>query len=173
MPRLEEMFGLPDAPGPSKEKPNSGDHCKPIRLRNIYLASSWRNLLQPAILSILRRAGHTVYDFKNPAPGNTGFSWKEIHPDWENWMPQQYRDALDHPIAKAGFKSDIDALNACDTCVLLLPSGRSASWEFGYTLGQGKEGVVIMLDKFEPELMYLGNPILTSMNEVMDWAGLE
>lgn len=141
--------------------------------RSIYLASSWRNTLQPEILSILRDAGHTVYDFKNPIPGNHGFSWKQIHPNWENWTPQQYRDALEHPIAKAGFKYDMDALKACDTCVLLLPSGRSASWEFGWALGAGKRGAVIMLDKCEPELMYLGNPILTTIPEVMDWAGSE
>lgn len=137
---------------------------------NIYVASSWRNLLQPSIVSVLRSAGHTVYDFKNPAPDNHGFSWKEIHPDWENWTPEQYREALEHPIAKQGFKYDMDALKACDTCVLVLPSGRSASWEFGWALGNGKQGAIVMLDPCEPELMYLGNPILTTMTEVLMWA---
>jgi len=139
---------------------------------NIYVASSWRNYLQPAIVSVLRSAGHVVYDFKNPAPGNTGFSWRAIHEDWENWTPQQYREALDHPIAKAGYECDMMALHNCDVCVLVLPSGRSASWEFGWALGNGKRGAVVMLEKCEPELMYLGNPILTTMDEVMDWAGI-
>ena len=138
----------------------------------IYVASSWRNQLQPAIVSIMRSAGHEVYDFKNPAPGNNGFSWSQIDPDWENWTPQQYRKALEHPIAKAGYNCDMTALYDCDACVLVLPSGRSASWEFGWALGHGKQGAVIMLDKYEPELMYLGNPILTTIDEVMDWAGL-
>lgn len=140
---------------------------------NIYVASSWRNLLQPAIVTILRKCGHKVYDFRNPKPGYNGFNWSEIHPDWKNWTPQQYRNALEHPIAKAGFKNDIDALNACEACVLVLPSGRSASWEFGYVLGQGKAGAVVMFDKYEPELMYLGNSILTTPNEVFDWGGFE
>lgn len=139
----------------------------------IYVASSWRNMLQPAIVSMLRSCGHEVYDFRNPKPGDNGFSWREIHPDWENWTPQQYRDALEHPIAKAGFKNDIDALNDCDACVLVLPSGRSASWEFGYALGQGKSGAVVMFDACEPELMYLGNPILTTPDELLDWGGLK
>jgi hypothetical protein len=29
-----------------------------------------------------------------------------------------------------------------------------------------------MFEKCEPELMYSGQPILTSMNELFDWAGL-
>lgn len=138
----------------------------------VYVASSWRNTLQPAIVSIFRDAGHDVYDFKNPAPGNDGFRWTAIDPEWQDWTPEQYREALNHPIARAGFALDMDALKACDACVLVLPSGRSASFEFGWAIGAGKKGAVVMLDKCEPELMYLGNPILTTSKEVMNWADL-
>lgn len=119
---------------------------------------------------MLRSSGHEVYDFKNPAPDNTGFAWREIDGGWDTWTPQQYRAALEHPLAKRGFKHDMDALRGCDACVLVLPSGRSASWEFGWALGQGKIGAVVMFEKCEPELMYLGNPILTSPDELFDWA---
>jgi nucleoside 2-deoxyribosyltransferase len=137
----------------------------------IYVASSWRNLLQPGIVHALRRCGHDVYDFKNPAPGNKGFSWREIDPNWEQWTPEQYRQALQHPIAKAGYTADIDALKACDACVLLLPSGRSASWEFGYAMGQGKRGYVVQFEAFEPELMYREAQFITSMPELFDAFG--
>jgi hypothetical protein len=137
----------------------------------IYVASSWRNIIQTGIVVMLRRCGHEVYDFRNPAPGNSGFAWRSIHPDWENWTPKQYREALEHPIAKQGFEYDMNALRECDACVLVLPSGRSASFEFGWAIGAGKKGAVVMFDKCEPELMYLGNPILTSTNELFDWAG--
>lgn len=139
----------------------------------IYVASSWRNTIQPLIVGLLRSKGHEVYDFRNPAPGQNGFSWREIHPDWENWTPEQYREALKHPIAEHGFKFDMDALRACDACVLVLPSGRSASFEFGFALGQGKRGAVVMFERCEPELMYLGNPILTNVRELNDWAANE
>ena len=76
----------------------------------IYVASSWRNLLQPGIVHALRRCGHEVYDFKNPRPGDHGFAWSAIDPDWERWTVEQYRDALKHPVAQAGYASDIDAL---------------------------------------------------------------
>lgn len=137
----------------------------------IYVASSWRNMLQPVIVQLLRRCGHEVYDFRNPAPGDDGFSWREIHPEWEHWTPKEYRTALEHPAAKRGFDCDMNALRECDACVLVLPSGRSASFEFGWALGHGKRGAVIMLEKCEPELMFLGNPILTTMDEIFDWAG--
>jgi hypothetical protein len=134
----------------------------------IYVASSWRNLLQPGIVHALRKCGHEVYDFRHPAPGQNGFSWGEIDPDWQNWTPAQYRKALRHPIAVRGYENDINALRACDCCVLVLPSGRSASWEFGYAMGQGKRGVVVQLDELEPELMYREAEFCTTMDEVLD-----
>jgi hypothetical protein len=134
--------------------------------QKIYVASSWRNLLQPVVVTMLRGIGHEVYDFRNPAPGNKGFSWAQIDENWQSWSPAQYRDALRHPIAVAGYACDINALQACDTCVLVLPSGRSASWEFGYAMGAGKNGAVIMFEPCEPELMYREAEILVSTDDV-------
>ncbi len=125
--------------------------------RKIYVASSWRNAEQPTVVAALREAGHDVYDFRNPAPGNTGFAWSAIDPNWQNWSPAKFGHLLaTHPIAREGFGFDHRALNASDTCVLVLPCGRSAHLEAGYMAGQGKEVFVILHeDKFEPELMYL------------------
>ena len=147
----------------------------------IYVASSWRNLLQPAIVIALQRCGHKVYDFRNPIPDWTddgvgspepGFAWSSIDPNWKNWTAHEYREALQHPLAVKGYGHDIAALKACDACVLVLPSGRSASWEFGYAMGQGKQGTVVQLDEIEPELMYREAAIVTSMNELFDAFGL-
>ena len=46
----------------------------------IYVATSRRNLFQPAIVRALRGCGHEVYDFKNPAADHQGFSWQSIDP---------------------------------------------------------------------------------------------
>lgn len=132
----------------------------------IYVASSWRNLVQPAIVHLLRRSGHEVYDFRNPGEGVGGFSWAEIDPAWKSWTPEQYAAALKHPIAARGYRFDIEALNACDACVLVLPSGRSSSWELGYAMGAGKRGAVVMFEPCEPELMYRGADILTSPDDI-------
>lgn len=122
----------------------------------IYLASSWRNPYQPNYVASLRAAGHEVYDFRNPAPGDDGFRWSEIEPDWQEWDAERFRLALSHPIAQAGFARDFDALKWCDACVLLLPCGRSAHLELGRSIGAGKRTFVVLgPDHNEPELMYL------------------
>jgi nucleoside 2-deoxyribosyltransferase len=134
----------------------------------IYVASSWRNDVQPAVVEELRKLGYEVYDFKNPEPDNHGFHWSEIDPDWKNWTPDQFIEALGHPVAKKGFTSDMRALVGCDTCVLVLPSGRSAHLEAGYAVGAGKRLVIYISEPCETELMYLMTPYLcTSMDALI------
>lgn len=125
----------------------------PIRPRRIYVASSWRNPYQPRVIDALRNSGHQVYDFRNPYPGNTGFSWSSIDPNWKAWEPWEYVAALDHPAAKGGFASDFNAMKWADTFLLVLPSGRSAHLETGWACGQGKQTLVLTADGEEPELM--------------------
>ena len=139
-----------------------------IRPRKIYVASSWRNEQQPGVVRALRQSGHEVYDFKNPRPNDNGFHWSEIDEAWETWTPTEYRDALDHPIAKCGFASDFDAMKWADTFVLVLPCGRSAHLELGWACGQGKQ-TVILLDQMEPELMTkMVDHICVELDEVID-----
>ncbi len=137
--------------------------------RKIYVASSWRNKLQPRVVAALRAEGHEVYDFRNPEPGNDGFHWSAIDREWKYWNLRQYVHQIEtHAVAAAGFKLDRDALNWCDTLVLVSPCGRSAHLEAGYACGQGKD-VVFMLseENFEPELMYLlGSGFVTNTTEL-------
>jgi len=137
----------------------------------IYVASSWRNSLQPGIIHALRRCGHDTYDFRNPAQGRKGFAWSDIDNTWKSWNPKEYRIALQHSIAVEGYNYDISALRNCDACVMVLPCGRSANWEFGYAMGQGKRGFVIQFENQEPELMYREAEIITDMNEFFDIFG--
>jgi NTP pyrophosphatase (non-canonical NTP hydrolase) len=126
--------------------------------RNIYVASSWRNPIQQEIVRVLRGAGHAVYDFRNPTPDNYGFSWSAVNPDWLKWTPEQFITELysGHQAIEHGFAFDKNALDWADTCVLVLPCGRSAHLEAGYAAGQGKLTLFFLHpDKFEPELMYL------------------
>ena len=139
--------------------------------RRIYVASSWRNPIQPLAVEIFRQMGHEVYDFRNPRTGDIGFAWSDIDPDWLAWRPRPYREALKHPIAQAGFVSDFDAMKWADTFVLLLPCGRSAHLEAGWATGQGKPTCIVLHeDKFEPELMYLmADKIALTIEEACDW----
>ena len=135
----------------------------------IYVASSWRNAYQGVVVKELRKAGHEVYDFKNPAPGNVGFSWSLIDPNWKSWTDEEYIKALAHPIAVAGFFCDANAMNWADACVLVMPCGRSAHVEAGWMQGIGKITAVLLAEGDEPELMYklFGDQIFTDLNQVV------
>lgn len=122
----------------------------------IYVASSWRNTEQPSIVAALRADGHEVYDFKNPAEGDNGFSWRQIPgPPREEWTPEHFgRVVLQHPVAERGFNYDMTALRNATACVIVLPCGRSAHLEHGYSVGAGKLTIVYQPTLDEPELMY-------------------
>lgn len=140
----------------------------------IYVASSWRNETHPEIVMTLRRGSHDVYDFRNP-PNKSGFAWKQVNPwyvrnDFVTAVDQ--RTMTDHPIAMAGYSADLTALQECDACVYVLPCGRSASWEFGYAMGQGKSCYVVWFGMHEPELMFREAKILGSMGEVCEAFGV-
>lgn len=139
---------------------------------NIYVASSWRNeVAHRAALNALRAAGHECYDFRNPVPGDNGFSWSQIDPD-RAWLkdPKRFRSGLQHPIAQHGFGLDMSALRSADATVLVLPCGRSAHLELGYSVGAGKRTIVLLDSPMsEPELMYLMcDAICVSSQEVIE-----
>ena len=137
---------------------------------NIYVASSWRNDRQPSVVKALRAAGHSVYDFRNPEPGDNGFAWESCATPEQLKDPRRFRDeVLTHPIAQAAFAKDMRALQKADATVLVLPCGRSAHLELGWAAGAGKITIVLLDNPLsEPELMYLMNTeICASMDEVL------
>ena len=123
-------------------------------MAKIYVASSWRNKYYPEVVSRLREAGHEVYDFRNPPHGGNGFRWTDIDPDAPDWTFGQYAEGLHHPLAERQFQADLDALNWADTCVLVLPCGRSAHTEAGWLAGARRKVMADIPGMMEPELMY-------------------
>lgn len=61
----------------------------------VYVASSWRNSMQPGVCAALRAAGIDFYDFRNP-PNGAGFGWEQIDPEW-------LRCPCDHTRGRHGF----------------------------------------------------------------------
>ncbi len=136
-------------------------------MARIYLASSWRNPLQPSTVGLLREAGHQVYDFRNP-PNLTGFHWSEVGIT----LPvgaADYRNALlTHPRCAQGFNADFAAMRWADTGVLLLPAGRSAHLELGWMAGAGKRTIIYTHDGEEPELMaMMADKIVITIEELL------
>jgi hypothetical protein len=123
-------------------------------MAKVYVASSWRNPAQPRIVTMLRDFGHAVYDFRDPPHGQGGFfSSHTLDPHWRQWSTEQYRDALNMEIAEAGYRSDVDAMEWADACVLVWPCGRSAYLEAGWFVGKGKPVYLLIHDGEQPELM--------------------
>ena len=123
-------------------------------MSRIYVASSWRNKYYPDVVAALNKAGHEVYDFRNPPHGGAGFHWTDIDENAPNWSFEEYAEGLSHPKAERQFQADVEALEWADTCVLVLPCGRSAHTEAGWMAGAGKRVIVYIPEMQEPELMY-------------------
>jgi hypothetical protein len=148
-------------------------------MARIYLASSWRNQHHARFRDELRAAGHSVYDFKGTSPHlyggpvPTAFKWSELGSDWESWTPDAYRAAVTTSArAAAGYLGDFRGMEWADTCVMLLPCGRSAHIEAGYMKGRGKRLIIAYPndapDGFEPDLMYLlGDHITIGLGELL------
>ena len=83
-----------------------------------------------------------------------GFKWSNIDANYMNWSPEEFKKHLNCPKAERQFKNDIEAMLACDTCIIVLPCGRSAHTEAGWFTGKGKRVIAYMPTKQEPELMY-------------------
>lgn len=123
-------------------------------MAKVYVASSWRNPFYPEVVKRLGDEGHQVYDFRNPPHGGSGFHWTDIDENAPNWTFEQYAEGLHHPLAEKQFSADLEALKWADTCVLVLPCGRSAHTEAGWMAGAGKRVIVFISKMIEPELMY-------------------
>lgn len=139
----------------------------------IYVASSWRNKIQPDVIRILKKTGHDVYDFRHPDENDNGFHWSEIDPKWESWTAAQFKNGLEHPLAKNGFRKDMDALNNADATILVMPCGRSAHLELGVATGLDQHTAIFLPpgQKVEPELMWkMVQDILLTESDVIDWA---
>lgn len=138
-------------------------------MARIYLATSWRNPKQPLYVENLREAGHDVYDFRHPAPGISGFTRDAIGLDRDHTASEYINAISTHPIAALGFNLDFRAMRRADTCVLLLPCGRSAHLELGWMSGAGKRTIIVTRDGEEPELMaLLADEIVVGVEQLLE-----
>jgi hypothetical protein len=141
----------------------------------VYVASSWRNTLYPAVIETFRAAGIPHYDFRNP-PGRAGFGWEQVGGEaFAHSQPSAaYLDMIQHPLAIEGFDADFTAMQKADTFVLVLPCGKSAHLELGWAVGAGKRTAILLEDPMEPELMYrMVDHLSPSLFDLLGWLGVE
>lgn len=153
----------------------------------IYVASSWRNPVQIGVIHALRAAGLEAYDFRKPKTHNDGFHWSEVmpsvayggsgelrHVQAQSASAEDFLVALEHERCIEGFGLDFGAMQECDTCVLVLPCGRSAHLELGWFVGQGRKTAILLDDPVTPELMYrMVDYVAPSLFDLLGWLGVE
>ena len=70
--------------------------------------------------------------------------------------------------AEKQFANDMEALEWADTCVLVLPCGRTAHTEAGWCKGRGMKTIVYIPKMEEPGLMYkLFDAVTDSIEGIM------
>lgn len=133
-------------------------------MSRIYISSSWKNGTQPVLVQELRKLGHQVYDFRHPHGRNDRNVWegvtrsKGLLAAYHQGMlvPDDFDRLLIDKKANDRFDDHFRAMSDADTCVLVLPCGRSSHAEAGYMAGAGKRVFVYDTSQYvKPELMYL------------------
>lgn len=155
----------------------------------IYVASSWQNILHVGVVAALKSAARMQgdqflpYDFRNPSSNDTGFHWTDVGMPTYNLQKDytvptvpfdEYIKGISHPLAEKGFDNDFQAMQTCDTCVLVLPCGRSAHLELGWFVGQGRRTAILGEAEMTPELMYkMVDYIAPSLFDLLGWLGVK
>lgn len=109
-------------------------------MTSIYLIGSLRNPAIPTFGVALRNEGYDVFDDWHAAGPTADDEWRRYETD----RGRTYREALEGYAARHVFKFDLTHLDRADAGVLVLPAGKSGHLEFGYIIGQGKPGFVLL-----------------------------
>ena len=110
--------------------------------KSIYLIGSLRNGVIPDIGVQLRQLGFDVFDDWFAAGPEADDYWKK----YSQQRGQTYAGALSSYAAQHTFEFDKKHLDRCDGAILVMPAGRSCGIEFGYNIGRGKPGWILLDD---------------------------
>lgn len=132
----------------------------------VYVIGSLRNPAVPDLAELLRLQGYEVFDDWFAAGPEADDYWQK----YEVNRGHSFTEALDGHAAWHVFNYDKNHLDTSDAVVLQLPAGKSGHLEFGWAIGRGKPGF-ILLDK-EPErfdVMYrFATQVCNNYEELID-----
>lgn len=107
----------------------------------IYLIGSLRNPEVPVLANKIRtELNLEVFDDWHGNGPEADDYWQK----YEKARGRSYRDALASPIPQNIFQIDKTHIDKSSTVVLVLPAGKSGHMEFGYAIGQGKRGYILL-----------------------------
>jgi len=115
------------------------------QIKSIYVIGSLRNPEIPQFANEIQALGIEAFsDWFSP-----GEAADEKWRDYSKARGLTYKQALESYGARQIFEFDLRHLNRCDAVVMLMPGGKSAHLELGYTIGRGKPGFIVFNE--EPE----------------------
>jgi hypothetical protein len=91
-----------------------------------------------------------VFDDWKCAGEHADDAWR----DHERARGHNYIEALERPAAKHVFQFDKKWIDASAVVVLVCPAGKSGHLEFGYSIGRGKPGFILLDDPERWDVMY-------------------
>lgn len=137
---------------------------------SVYLIGSLRNSEIPKLGKLLRETkGLDVFDDWYGAGPEADDKWKE----YEQLRGRSYKEALSGWAANQIFQFDKTHIDRCDTAVLVYPAGRSGHLEFGYAMGRGKRGFILVDNPDRWDVMVLfatinGGKAVFSVEELLE-----
>lgn len=115
-----------------------------------YLIGSLRNPEIPQLAQKLRATGHEIFDEWYSAGPHADDAWR----DHQKAKGLSYVEALDGEAARHVFDFDYHHLTRADGVILALPAGRSGHLEFGWAIGRGKLGYILLDRPDRWDVMY-------------------
>lgn len=110
--------------------------------RQVYVIGSLRNPCIPQVAKSIRDAmpGVEVFDDWYAAGPEADDYWKK----YEQERGRSYDEALKGYAARNVYAFDKRHIDASTDVVLVLPAGKSGHLEFGYSIGHGKRGHILL-----------------------------
>ncbi|TXH14485.1 MAG: hypothetical protein E6R03_09160 [Hyphomicrobiaceae bacterium] len=130
----------------------------------VYIIGSLRNPQVPLLGNFLRGHGWEVFEDWYAAGPEADDKWMA----YEQGRGHTFAEALKGPAAQHVFQFDKHHLDTSDIVVLMMPAGKSGHLEFGYAIGQGKKGFILL--EQEPERFDVMYAFATGV--VYDWEEL-
>ncbi len=119
----------------------------------------------PLLGNFLRGHGWEVFEDWYAAGPEADDKWTA----YEQGRGHTFAEALKGHAAQHVFQFDKHHLDTSDIVVLMMPAGKSGHLEFGYAIGQGKKGFILL--EQEPERFDVMYAFATGV--VYDWEELQ
>ena len=115
------------------------------KIKSFYVIGSLRNPNIVPFANALQAEGYEAFcDWKSPGPDADDFLR-----DYAKARGLNYKQTLQTYAARQIYEFDKKHLDRCDAAVVLMPAGKSAHLEAGYTIGKGKPCFIVF--DAEPE----------------------